>query len=181
MALAASIVREATMISLKKILVPTDFSECSAAAVKYGYALADAFGASLHLLNVIQDPYAMPWAAEGCSSSMGELLADWEREAKRRLLETVPLAAMSTPVVHTRVGAPHSEIVRYASEQSIDLIVLGTHGRGRFGHMLLGSVAERIVRTAPCPVLTVRHPQHEFVSDAPVQRAVVASGPVPAA
>lgn len=169
------------MITLKRILVPTDFSDCSDAAVKYGYALADAFGASLHLLNVIQDPYAMPWAAEGFSSSIGELLADWEAESKRRMSETVPFAAASKPIVQTRVGAPHSEIVRYANEQRIDLIVLGTHGRGRFGHMLLGSVAERIVRTAPCPVLTVRHPQHEFVSDAPVQRAVVASGPVPAA
>jgi len=63
----------------------------------------------------------------------------------------------------TRVGHPFVEVVRYAREESIDLIVMGTHGRGAVGHLLLGSVAERVVRKAPCPVLTVRHPQHEFV------------------
>ena len=169
------------MIKLKTILVPTDFSECSDAAVKYGYALAEAFGATLHLLNVVQDPYTMPWAAEGFAAPIGDLLADWEAHAKRRLAESVPAAAASKTVVKTQVGSPHPEIVRYAVEQGIDLIVLGTHGRGPLGHMLLGSVAERVVRTAPCPVLTVRHPQHEFVADAPVEqtsnaRRVVTAG-----
>ena len=55
------------------------------------------------------------------------------------------------------------EIIRYARENNIDLLVLGTHGRGAIAHMLMGSVAEKIVRKAPCPVLTVRHPEHEFV------------------
>jgi nucleotide-binding universal stress UspA family protein len=63
-----------------------------------------------------------------------------------------------------RQGPPFLEIVRYAQEANIDLIVLGTHGRGGLAHMLLGSVAEKVVRKAPCPVLTVRHPEHEFVA-----------------
>jgi nucleotide-binding universal stress UspA family protein len=63
----------------------------------------------------------------------------------------------------TKVGAPFVEILRYAKEQGIDLIVMGTDGRGPIVHMLIGSVAEKVVRKAPCPVLTVRHPQHEFV------------------
>jgi nucleotide-binding universal stress UspA family protein len=64
----------------------------------------------------------------------------------------------------TVVGSPFFEIVRYAEEQQIDLIVIGTHGRGPIGHMLLGSVAEKVVRKSPCPVLTVRQPQHDFVT-----------------
>jgi nucleotide-binding universal stress UspA family protein len=161
---------EAIMIKLKTILVPTDFSECSEAAVKYGYALAEAFGATLHLLNVVQHPYSMPWAADGFTP-IGDLLADWEAQAKRRLVESVPATAAAKTVVKTQVGSPHPEIVRYAAQFGIDLIVLGTHGRGPISHMLLGSVAERVVRTAPCPVLTVRHPQHEFVADAAVAQA----------
>jgi nucleotide-binding universal stress UspA family protein len=171
---APSIVLEAIMIRLKTILVPTDFSECSDAAVKYGYALAEAFGATLHLLNVVQHPYSMPWAADGFTP-IGDLLADWEAQAKRRLVESVPATAPAKTVVKIQVGSPHPEIVRYAAQYEIDLIVLGTHGRGPLGHMLLGSVAERVVRTAPCPVLTVRHPQHEFVADAAVAQAVDAS------
>jgi nucleotide-binding universal stress UspA family protein len=153
------------MIKLKAILVPVDFSDCSDAAVKYGYALADAFGATLHLLNVVQDPYTLPWAAEGFAAPIADLLADWEGQAKRRLAEMVPTAPAATTLIRTQVGTPPREIVRYAADHQIDLIVLGTHGRGPLGHMLLGSVAERVVRTAPCPVLTVRHPQREFVAD----------------
>ena len=163
------------MIRLKTILVPTDFSECSNAAVRYGCALAEAFGATLHLLNVVQDPYTMPWATEGFGAPLGDLLADWEAQARQRLVESVPTAGAAKTVVKTQVGSPHREIVRYAAQHEIDLIVLGTHGRGPLGHMLLGSVAERVVRTAPCPVLTVRQPQHEFVAEAPVVQAADAS------
>ena len=163
------------MIELKTILVPTDFSECSDAALKYGYALAEAFGATLHVLNVVQDPYTMPWATEGFAAPIGDLLADWEAQAKQRLAESVSTAAAVKTVVKTQVGSPHPEIVRYAAQYGIDLIVLGTHGRGPLGHILLGSVAERVVRTAPCPVLTVRHPQHEFVADVAVEQAFDAS------
>jgi Universal stress protein family len=79
-ALAVKPVREAIMIQLKTILIPTDFSECSDAAVKYGFALANAFGASVHLLNVVQDPYTMPWAADAFAAPVG----DWSRTGRRR-------------------------------------------------------------------------------------------------
>jgi nucleotide-binding universal stress UspA family protein len=158
------------MIELKTILVPTDFSECSEAAVKYGAALATTFGATLHLLNVVQDPYTLPWSAEGFAAPIGDMLAEWEAQARTRLTEIVPATAAAKTIVATRVGSPYTEIVRYAAQHRIDLIVLGTHGRGPLGHLLLGSVAERVVRTAPCPVLTVRHPQREFV----VEKAEIA-------
>jgi nucleotide-binding universal stress UspA family protein len=154
---------EVTMIKVKTILVPTDFSDCSDAAVKYGYALAEAFGATIHLLNVVQDPYTMPWSADAFAAPIGDMITDWEAQARRRLVEIVPAASPAATVLKTLVGSPYSAIVRYAEQHHVDLVVVGTHGRGPLGHMLLGSVAERVVRTAPCPVLTVRHPQREFV------------------
>ena len=153
------------MISLKNVLVPTDFSECSDAAVRYGFALAKAFDAKLHLLHVIQDPYTQPWGAEALPMAIGDLVSEWQAQAQKRLDATVPPADRDRVVTACKVAAPYSEILRYANEQKIDLIVLGTHGRGPMAHMLLGSVAEKVVRRAPCPVLTVRHPQHEFVED----------------
>ena len=86
--------------------------------------------------------------------------------AKRRqrvlLIDNDPLPLPKRAVVLTS-NAPAAAIVDYAAQERIDLIVAGTHGRGGVAHLLMGSVAERIVRTAPCPVLTVRHPEHEFV------------------
>ncbi len=77
----------------------------------------------------------------------------------------MPIGQSAETIVKVvRQGPPFLEIVRYAQEANIDLIVLGTHGRGGLAHMLLGSVAEKVVREAPCPVLTVRHPEHEFVA-----------------
>ena len=152
------------MINLGTVLVPTDFSECSDAALRYGRALASAFGATLHLLHVVQDPYTQPWAAEAFPAPLGDMLNEWQAQARDRLCTLIPEAERATTMVMTLMGSPSLEIVRYATEQGIDLIVIGTHGRGPLGHMLLGSVAERVVRKAPCPVLTVRHPQREFVS-----------------
>lgn len=159
------------MITLKTILIPVDFSECSDGAVKYGYALAEAFGATVHLLHVVHDPYMMPWAAEGFAAPTGDLLTDWEAAARKRLLDLVSAGSTVQAQVATRVGPAQPEIVRYAASHGIDLIVLGTHGRGTLGHLLLGSVAERVVRTAACPVLTVRHPKHEMLTDSPVDLA----------
>jgi universal stress protein A len=153
------------MIKLHTILVPVDFSDCSDAAVKYGYALAEAFGSTVHLLHVAHDPYVLPWAGGGFSGSGVDLVGDWDAQAKGRLAGLVPIAAATTTVLQAFAGSPDREIVGYAAKHQIDLIVLGTHGRGPLAHMLLGSVAERVVRTAPCPVLTVRHPQREFIAD----------------
>jgi nucleotide-binding universal stress UspA family protein len=145
------------MLTIKRILVPTDFSECSDGAVKYGQGLAETFGAALHLLHVVQDPYTQPWAAEAFPAPLGDLLAQWQEQARVRLSELLPEGQRDHVMVAVEVGSPFQEILRYATEQSIDLIVIGTHGRGPIGHMLLGSVAEKVVRRAPCPVLTVRH------------------------
>lgn len=135
----------------------TDFSETSEHALEIATSFAQSFGASLHLLHVIPDPYAQPWAVEATGSAIPDLLKTWETEAGTRLDRLKPAGLESQAAV--RVGNPYHEIVEYATEHGIDLVVIGTHGRGAIGHMLLGSVAEKVVRKAPCPVLTVRHPK----------------------
>jgi len=155
------------MISMKRVLVATDFSEASIVAVRYGRALAQAFGASLHVLHVVPDSLALPGATMADGLAMADVQRQWEREANERLQRMLPEAdreALHAALV-TRAGDPVRQITKYALECDADLLVLGTHGRGPMAHMLMGSVAERVVRTAPCPVLSVRHPQHEFITD----------------
>ena len=162
------------MIKLQNILVPTDFSECSDAALRYGLELARAFNATLHVVHVVQDPYTQPWAAEAFPAAIGDLLTDWQKQSETRLLDSIPVADRRRVKVSCAIASPYGEILRYAVHDKIDLIVMGTHGRGPLAHMLLGSVAEKVVRRAPCPVLTVRHPQHDFV-DEPAHAATTAS------
>jgi nucleotide-binding universal stress UspA family protein len=153
-------------IALEHILVPTDFSEPSKVALRYATALADRFGACIHLLHAIQSPFEQPWAAEIYAVSM----ADFEQAARREsdtqmalMLDEAERLKYCACLV-TEAGPPFLTIVNYAAREAIDLIVMGTHGRGAIAHLLIGSVAENVVRKAPCPVLTVRHPEHEFVT-----------------
>jgi len=153
------------MLSIKTVLVPTDFSDASEAALAYGKGLAEAFGASLHLVHVMEDLLAHAWAAEVYVASAPNLREEIERESRVRLETMLPAAERERlrAQVALLAGNPFIEIIRYAKTNDIDLIVMGTHGRGPIAHMLLGSVAEKVVRKSPCPVLTVRDGQHEFV------------------
>lgn len=154
------------MITLKNILVATDFSEPSDAALTYGRALARTFGATLHVVHVVGSVPTLVYGAEAYAASMPELQQELEDGARKQLADLLvdndkrPLPVR--PVVITS-NAPAQAIVDYAALKRIDLIVTGTQGRGGVAHLLMGSVAERVVRSAPCPVLTVRHPEHEFV------------------
>ena len=161
------------MITLQNILVPSDFSECSDAAVRYGLELARKFDATLHLLHVVQDPMTMPWAAEAYAMPTLDVIEQWQKQAEERLKAMVPPADRGRVRVDSKVALPYPEILRFAEQNGIDLIVMGTHGRGGVSHLLLGSIAEKVVRRAPCPVLTVRYPQHGFV-DLPMPVAVQA-------
>ena len=153
------------MIQLKSILVPSDFSDYSKHALRYGCAFAAEFGAELHLLHVVQDIVGLVPEVGMAFPPTGDYRREL-RESAEKALEELPgspwLGELSV-VRATREGAPFVEIIRYAKKHKIDLIVMGTHGRTGLSHILLGSVAERVVRKAPCPVLTVRHPEHEFV------------------
>ena len=155
------------MIMLKNILVTTDFSEPSEAALAYGQALARTFGATLHVLHVVGHiSSAVYGGADGYVVSMPELqqeMADAARQQLDDLLVDNDERPLPTRRVLITSNTPAPAIIEYAGREHIDLIVTGTHGRGAVAHMLMGSVAERVVRTAPCPVLTVRHPEHEFV------------------
>ena len=163
------------MINLKSILVPSDFSECSDEALRYALELARRFDAELHLLHVVQDPITQPWAAEGFSVPLFEIVDEWQKQAMARLKAAVPEADRARVTVVSVVATPYAEILDYANAHRIDLIVMGTHGRGGVTHMLLGSIAERVVRRAPCPVLTVRRPQHGFVETDTIAVAATAA------
>jgi nucleotide-binding universal stress UspA family protein len=153
------------MLALKTVLVPTDFSDASESALRYGKAMAEKFGATLHVVHVMEDLLAHAWAAEVYVSSMPQLRDEIEKESRLRLGALLTDGERKAFRAETALlaGNPFLEIIRYAKTHGVDLIVMGTHGRGPIAHMLLGSVAEKVVRKSPCPVLTVRETQHEFV------------------
>jgi nucleotide-binding universal stress UspA family protein len=154
------------MIAINNILVATDFSEASDAALRYGRELAGRFGATLHVLHVAENAYVTTFGAETYAAIVPEMQQEIETAAKKRLADAVIDSDASGPrtktVVLTSSSAAYA-IIDYAREHGIDLIVTGTHGRGALAHLVMGSVAEKVVRLASCPVLTVRHPEHEFV------------------
>ena len=149
------------MTRITRILVPTDFSATADAALDYAYVLADRFGASIELLHVLDDPFvADGMAAEAYISEAPVLRSSMLREAQERLRHrATPREGVTHIDTEVLFGHGARTIAEYAAERGVDLIVMGTHGRTGFAHLLLGSVAERLVRTAPCPVLTVRHPE----------------------
>lgn len=152
------------MIELKRILFSTDFSECGRAAEKYAVALARQFGAELHILHVLADIMTTLPEPGTALALPQNYLGEMKEEAQRALDKIVPDAGGLRVVRATRMGNAFAEIIRYADENAIDLIVVGTHGRGGLLHMLLGSVAEKVIRRSPCPVLTVRPAGHQFVT-----------------
>ncbi len=153
------------MIALKSVLVATDFSEASETALTYGRHFARTFGATLHVMHVVENVMAR-FAADAYPVLLPDLQREIEEAGEKRLtavMEDEDFKLLhATPIVRT-AASPAGAIVAYAREANIDLIILGTHGRGTMAKLLMGSVAERVVRMAWCPVLTVRHPEHEFV------------------
>lgn len=148
------------MSAFRHILVPIDFSEQSRHALVYAMGLASKFGSDLHLLNVIEDSFLY------AASTSPEYRKPFEDKAvaelQKMVAETHSEGVVARCVV--RGGKAFDETVKYATEESIDLIVIGTHGRGAAAYMFLGSVAENVLRTAPCPVLTVREVNHTAVN-----------------
>jgi nucleotide-binding universal stress UspA family protein len=149
------------MITLKNVLVATDFSEVSEAALAYGRQIARAFGAQLHVLHVVGNVVAGVNGIEIYPTDFVAIQQEVEEGARAQLQAVVTEEDRRTLFAKTIVvtsNAAAQSIVSYAKDANIDLVVVGTHGRGGMAHLLMGSVAERVVRTAPCPVLTVRHP-----------------------
>ena len=142
-------------VVIRNILVATDFSRCSDHAISAAVALARHFGARLHLLHVVPTELMRKAALD----RLGAVARGHESEGMPSRISVAE-------------GQPASEIVRYATRESVDLIVLGTHGRTGLAHAVMGSVAETVVRTAPCQVLTI--PLHETQREAPAQPSAAA-------
>jgi nucleotide-binding universal stress UspA family protein len=150
------------MIEIKKILFPTDFSEYSQFALKYAAALAESSRAKLYIMHVHERPvgsgleayhYAVPEYDAGVEKYERESLDQVVGKLRSRGIEAEPVYV---------TGRAYVEIVNSAKELGVDLIMLATHGRKGLSHVVFGSTAEKVVRLAPCPVLTVKHPEHEF-------------------
>ena len=146
-------------LDIKRIFVPVDFSAHSGRALDYAHGLALKFDAALHLVHVCETPGLMTPALDAYAIT----LADWNQrlgeEAAKQLSKIT--ASLDDVTVTTEVlfGRPAAAIVEAAGANKADLIVMGTHGHGAVMHALMGNVAERVVRTAPCAVLTVREPK----------------------
>jgi nucleotide-binding universal stress UspA family protein len=153
------------MIKLKKILYPTDFSESSLEAMKYAVSFARDYKARLVLMHVVNEQIfseGLNLPRLAAPEALGQELA---AEAERQMRTLIPVDVRAgVDIEHVILrGMPFFEIIRYAKSNEVDLIVIGTHGRSGMEHIIFGSTAEKVVRKAPCPVLSVRPAQHAFV------------------
>ncbi len=149
----------------RRILVPTDFGPASALAMAYARALGTQTGAEVHALHAITTvlPVGEMPPAVGADLNTATVTLDLEAEARTRLHAFVTGSDDGHGIIEavTTTMSAAEAITSYAVDQHIDLIVIGTHGRGAVAQYLLGSVTDRVIRTSPCPVLTVRHNAHE--------------------
>lgn len=145
--------------AITRILVPVDFSPHSDRALRYAARLAGWLGASVELVHVVDNPFASgAWTSEIYVPSLPQMLESLVADARKRLEALKKVVADQGVKVDAMVleGQPAFAIIDHAADGRFDLIVMGTHGRTGFSHAFMGSVAERVVRRAPCPVLTVR-------------------------
>ncbi len=146
------------MLPIKTVLYPTDFSDCAEYAFQLACSLAGDYGARLVVAHVCVPPMAAFEVGPVPVIPVEDRPALEARlEQLRRFDDSVPVECL------LREGDPPTEILRLAREESCDLIVMGTHGRSGFRRLLMGSVAEEVLRKAPCPVVTVKHPPAEPV------------------
>lgn len=141
--------------SFRNILHPTDFSPASDLALARAVELATSLGSRLHLLHVVEDLVYQPWMMEPYAVDFRGILESTQKECEVRLRRMAEALKVPT-VTCCIIGRPVDGILEYANDQRIDLVVMGSHGQSAVTRFLLGSVAERVVRHAACPVLTVR-------------------------
>ena len=146
------------MTAINRILLPVDFSAHSDRAIEYAMTIGTHFGACVELFHVVEDPFESGgWGSEVYMSDLDGLRERALEDAKVRLetcRSSIPAGSFAV-VATVRMGHVAQTIVDYAKTVQADLIVMGTHGRTGLAHLIIGSVAERVVRLAPCPVLTV--------------------------
>lgn len=150
-------------MQFSKILVPTDFSESATYALPFAIDLAQKYGASLCIMHVVEPivaPVDFAWGTYSYPDIEKQLSGYVEETLHKLVADQIP-AGIKTEVANLH-GKPWREIVSFARENDIDLIVLATHGLSGLSHALYGSTAEKVIRKAHCPVLTVRHPDAKF-------------------
>ncbi len=149
-------------MEIKKILHPTDFSEYAGRALPYVEDLAKLFNAEVTVLHVIAPVFFAAQETVGEAATVMEMMEATARARVQELTEKLKRDGIKAvgKIIH---GSPFVEIVSEAKKENSDLIVLATHGSGAIAHLLMGSTAERVVRKSPCPVLTVRDPEHKYV------------------
>lgn len=149
------------ILEIKKILVTTDFSEFSRYAFGYATSLAEKFDAELIIVHVIQPtitPSDFAWAAPppNLSGEQDELV----KQSMERLVDELIPDSIKSQIILTH-GTPAREIIETGRKENAGMIIMSTHGLGGLSHVLFGSTAEKVVRKSPCPVLTIRHPEHK--------------------
>ena len=151
------------MVAFKELLVPTDFSEYSVRAIDYGVEIAEKFSSHVTLIYVVE-PLLQAADLTWTTVDFEELNKAHNEAARKQLdklvAERIPKGIDCDAVI--LFGRAFVEILKFAKERNADLIVMATHGRGAISHLLMGSTAEKVVRKANCPVLTVKHPKHVF-------------------
>lgn len=148
---------------LERILVPTDFSPSSHAALGYAVYLASRMGSAVEVLHVIEQPEELEEGAKvvvegGAPKPIAQVLRDKAEEAMRRFLSDVPGSRGVSFKARIELGKSAETTLEIATNERFDLIVMGTHGRTGLARVVVGSVAEKVIRSAPCPVMTVRVP-----------------------
>ena len=153
------------MLKIERILCPTDFSDFSERAYDYGLSLARHYKAELYLLHVVR-PVIIGYPEYAIPDSVNEFYGELREHAEDQLREFAKVHAEGDvqAIVAVEEGVVTESILDFARENSIDMIVMGTHGRRGFQRLTLGSVTERVLRRAGCPVLAVRRPAHDFVA-----------------
>lgn len=158
------------MFADSNILLPTDFSPYALHAMKYAVAIAKQYGGTVHVAHVLDTSVEVRPPGHGLWLTKSEaeaLLASMREHAESRLANVVERAAEAgvATAQHIVAGLPGPEILKLARDQRCTMIVVATHGRSGFDHMVFGSVAEKVVRQSPVPVLCIKHPEHEFVNE----------------
>lgn len=146
-------------MEIKKILFTTDFSEGTSHALSYATDMSKKYGSKLHILHVVHNIFIYP-GLHIPHGSLDIVNKEMEEAAQKALRKLAASACDECKEIESSVvlGIPYEEILKYALEHDIDLIIIGTHGRKGLNRAILGSTAERVVRNAHCPVLTVRMP-----------------------
>ncbi len=146
------------MLKIQKILVPTDFSAASDLALRYGHEMAQSFGAQLTVMHIVDDPILF------AATTSDEFREETTRKNAIKLEENVrqEIGDVTGIELVTKCESAATEIVDFAKEQNMDMLVMGSHGRSAMASMLLGNVAEHVLRHSPCPVVAIRSPEHNF-------------------